>query len=450
MLEIRGSGIIIILVVGLLCPGAEPERPALDPARRVKLVELWIAYADSNPKRGDEPVQKQLLEGGEDALEVLIDLLCGPREVTKLAALVEKLASDDFEVREAATREIRSHLPAAEADLARYLTHDDAEVRRRVEDLLGEVKTRRLREVRTRLQGPATRILEVHWPPDQIRRVVKRNLDRLAEVERVEYMWGSRPLAPLLASLRCSPEKEDRDALGRFAQRAKDGAAVAALALMDNGLAGRTEPIAEHWKNVPRHNYTEAALACLNPERPEVFKQAMYVACTTRAIVPRLRDALEKVKDDKLRDEVGFVLLHWHRDARAFEMYFEWLDAEDYGKFETAVFRLTNHKLEYEGARVIPKLRPILRGSNAQRRKLVLGQLDHYLGKEGVTLAADEAVRFLVSDAADERELAEKVLFELQRLGWVDVLQRATEHSDEKIRAAAQPLLAKWKAKKER
>jgi hypothetical protein len=113
----------------------------------------------------------------------------------------------------------------------------------------------------------------------------------------------------------------------------------------------------------------------------------------------------------------------------------------------TTVARLTEHHHQYDGPSVIPKLRPVLHGDNRQRRLVVLGSLDHYLGQESISLAADEVAPFLASKEAEERDVARRVLLGLQSMGWLNVLERVADKAqDEKVRTEARQLLTKWNA----
>ena len=137
----------------------------------------------------------------------------------------------------------------------------------------------------------ATTMLEVHWPIDDLRCFAKSRLSRLARIKHAEHHWGSKPLGPLLASIRYSPDAEDRNLLAQFVNEAEPGAAQVAIAIMKNGLQGRTRwNMAEHWKKMPAHNYDVDWVAKLDSSKPKLFEQAMYAAPRKEELRKRLHE----------------------------------------------------------------------------------------------------------------------------------------------------------------
>lgn len=406
-------------------------------------------------KAQDSAAQEYLLKQGEPALEVMLDLLYGPRQANpkreEVEKLVNALGSADFKSREAAQHRIESMGYGIAGILQEYAQHHDPEIAMRVKNVVSAAKELEFDpNLRRSALEPFTRILEVSWPPDQIRNVVRRNLDRLSSVETVEHHWGSNPLGPLLGSLRHSEDADDRELLISFVLQAKDGAAEVTLDLMPDGLSGRTRhDMQQYWKSVPQHDYSRAVWPLLDPSRPAVFKKAIYAAPRGQKLRTRLRDVAQSTTNSKLRSDIYTYLWHFMSDPVARDHYFDALESPDFKTFSTAVCRLTDCKFSYKGAEVIPKLRPALKGEDVKRRKLVLGRLDNYLGKTSVRLAAAEAAPFLASDDPEERKIARIVLLDLQGSGWVDVLQEVSgEHESEKIRAEAKKLYKEWQDSK--
>ena len=396
-----------------------------------------------------------LLAKGEAALEVMLDLLYGPRRATtqneEVEAIVNDLGAAEFGDREAAQRQLESMGYAVVGILEKYTQDDDPEIAMRVRDILSEAKDLAPNpKLRQSALAPCTEILDTSWPIDEIRNVVKRNLKRLSRVESVEYRWDVRPLGPLLGSLRHSEAAADRELLAEFAQSAADGAAEVALWLMRNGLRGRTRHnMAPHWEDLPEHDYSRVPLLLLDCSRPAVFKEAMYSAPRGQRLRSILHDALPKVKDAKLREEILSFLWHFMRDPVALDHFFKDLGSPDDSVFSTAVHRLTNSAFQYKGAKIIPKLRPALRGENEKRRKLVLARLDNYKGEISVALAAAEAAPFLASENPEERKIARKVLLHLQDSGGGNVLhQLSHEHESGEVRTQAKKLHQEWKESK--
>jgi hypothetical protein len=170
------------------------------------LKDLWYRYANSQGK--NMQCREALLRGGVESLDVLIELLCPPRElspdgVRMISALVERLGNDEFEVREAASRQLQRMLPAARPLLSSRLDEGDLEIRQRLKLILGdEPLPEREAAQKAALLRPVTSLLERDWPMEELRQVARHNLDRLALVDEVEYQWSARPISPLIASLR--------------------------------------------------------------------------------------------------------------------------------------------------------------------------------------------------------------------------------------------------------
>lgn len=456
----NGLALFVCLLGGALVARSQTRpspAPAPDtPPGRAAYHEIrsqWLRFIQANGKDAD--ARAWLLQRGEPALEVMLDLLLGPPPPTiepeALARLVSQLGAAEFQTREAAQRELESMGPGLAPLLQEYVQHGDPEIALRVSDLLRLAEQGKLPPV---LQSPAltacTEILEVSWPMQEIRAVVKRNLDRLARVKTVEHHWDARPLGPLLGSLRHSEDAADRALLADFAAGAEDGAAEVALDLMANGLTGRTRPgMAAHWKTMPPHAYAGVLGPLLDPARPKVFKKAIYAAPRDEALRARLRDLLPTITDAAVREEVYTFLWHFMGDPAARDHYFEALESEDDHVFSTAVYRLTDCQFQYRGEEIIPRLRPTLRGPDAKRRLLILRQLDNYLGKASVALAAGEAAPFLASGVEEERTAAREVLLDLQGSGWGDILGPIAErHENAEVRAATTILYREWQESK--
>jgi len=424
---------------------AYPAQPPNEARHAVKgFHPIWWNLA----RYPDDPIfRARILNGGETALEALIDLLCGedlgePPDAEKVAAIVEQLGAVKFRDREKAHRELVSFGAVVLPLLKRHANHPDAEVRRRVAGLLTTLSRVPPEEgLFLRLESIATSLLETRFPLDQIQNVARRNVRRMAQVEQVNGNWGERPLGPLFASLRMSANVQDRDLLAQVLPKAKDGAAEVLLSVMRDGISTRTVRVAEHWKKLPRHDYRAAALKLLDPARPTVCIQAIYTAQGHPKFVSHLHALLDKPMPARVYEVVTFVLWCYYADSKARDVLVRDLNSEDDERFDHALCTLTDHTRQYEGAQIIPKLRPILRGNNAKRRLQTLERLDRYLGKQSIELAAGEAARFLTSIIVEERQTAERVLKRLHETRWLDVYGLLQQKGEtESIRQAAAEL----------
>lgn len=431
----------LFFVFMLMCPAAEPAD--LRSARHLYYRHWW----DLARMPTDAATRARLRAGGEAALEALIDLLFGEElkpvpDSTKVANLVTQLGAAKYRERELAQRELLKLGPGVLPMLKPHLKHPDAEVRRRVSVLVAAHTVQPPEQNQMiRLEASATWVLELNFPLVQIQNVARRNLHRLAQVEHVNGNWGERPLAPLFASLRMSAKAEDRELLAQVLSTAKDGSAEVILSVMRDGISTRTAPIAEHWRKPPKHEYRKAALALIDPNRPTVCVQAIYTAKGHPQFVAKLHQMLDGKLPQRVFEVVTFVLWYNYADAKTRDMLFRDLQSKDEARFSHALSTLTDCGQQYQGPVVIPKLRPVLRGSDAKRRLMALESLDCYLGNEGVALAADEASRFLTSTVAEERKTAERVVRQLHETKWIDVYARLQKHGEtEAIRQAAAKL----------
>ena len=325
-----------------------------------------------------------------------------------------------------------------------HRSHAEPEVRRRVAALIVALTPHT--ETRTqldRLTGPATDILEQNFPLQQIQIVTRRNVRRLATLQSTNGHWSGRPQAPLFASLRMG-DGHDRELLAKVLPEAGDGAADTILAVMRGGLSGQ---IPAHWRDPPRHDYRAAALAAMTPRRPTIFNQAMLTASGHPDLIKRLRAALDGQGSADVISSATWYLWYYHGDDKARDRLVQDLESEIDSRFERALDRLTDQQRSDAGSAVIPKLRPVLRGDNAARRLLALKRLKVYLWKPAVTLAADEAGRFLASPVAEERTAAETVLLDLQHGRSENVLRRVAEKGETAaVRDAATALEKRWVA----
>jgi hypothetical protein len=234
-------------------------------------------------------------------------------------------------------------------------------------------------DLRSALLQPATELLERRWPIEQLRNVARRNLNQLSSIEEVDFGWGSRPISPILASLRYSPDFADRELLGKFSLTARNGAAATAIDLMKEGLMGRTDYIAKVWRKAPPdHDYSKYAFACLDPKRPEAFESAMFYLIEDEKIVTRLHHLLPEIRDEKLRNEIYAALWHWYEDVEARNFLFEMLSSTSDEKFEDALYSLTDSQHSEHAAIIVRKLRNALHVSNPKRRKQILERLKQF------------------------------------------------------------------------
>jgi len=439
------------MVPAFPAPDAQPQTGSSISLSEYRAIHSeWINFINSGAK--DTNSRERLLKKGTPALEVMMDLLFGPQHAEvkgeEIEKLVNQLGVKDFKSREAAQQKLESMVCYIRGTLEKHAQHADPEIAERVRNILSKAKELELdpKLIPSALSA-CTDILQSSWPTDEIRSVVRKNLKRLAGVKAVEHHWDARPLGPLLGSLRHSDVAADRQLLAEFAGYAEDGAAVVCLSVMKQGLTGLTNPrLGDYWKKVPEHDYSEAVLTLIDPTRPAVFKEAMYAAPRVDKLKTKLHDALSRINDNSLKEDVYTFLWHFMSDPLARDHFYENLNSPEFETFSTAVYRLTDCNFQYCGQEIIPKLRPVIKGNDPKRRKLVLGRLCNYLGKESVTLAAAEEAPFLASEDGQEQTIAKKVLLELQNSGWVDVLSEiAAKHENADVRAAAAQLHAEWK-----
>jgi hypothetical protein len=451
--------LVAISVISLLVQSAPAvaQLPHINYDDKLQVVELWRRYADS--QGNDEARRRDLLRGGERSLEVLVDLLWGPKEMTtpaglkKIDGLINQLGAGQLNDRDDAVWRLQCMMPGVSPLLEKRRDDANGEIRDRVRALLGDEQAARKDDgLKLSLLLPATAIMERDWPMEELRKVASRNLDRLALVDKVEYHWSRRPIAPLLASLRYSDDRAERQLLADFVRKAKDGAAVTAFTVMQNGLGGRTETISPAWKaKLPPHDYRDAALACLDPERPKVFESATFILRGDARLPDFLHKAVGKIADDDVRDNLYFWLWHDYNDPVARDRFFTMLSSSDDKTFEKAVAWLTSPDHQAEAAAVIPKVSAVLHGDNPKRRLEVLERLGNYFAPEGAALAADDVAPFLVSQEPSEKTAARKTLLRIQDGRNLNVLQHVAEKAtDEKVRAEAKQLLTEWEEKQPR
>lgn len=139
--------------------------------------KLWTDLGSSSPATARAAVDR-LARHPETTTALLAMRFRPPRADDKLAALIQNLDSDDFATREQAARKLRDYGARAEAVLRRTLTQSPSlEMRRRLEDILSDMKPRPLRlplsgerlrgvraiEVLERIGNTATRELLQSW-----------------------------------------------------------------------------------------------------------------------------------------------------------------------------------------------------------------------------------------------------------------------------------------------
>src|SRR5262249_45961945 len=194
---------------------------------------------------------------GEEALEPLPGMCCPPAEPPSK----EEVARAVRQLGDAKTR--RQAIPLLA--LGKYPRGLLGELlaREKGDTLLYGLAIRKWREQEPWfMDGPlqlldgGTTMLEVYWPLDKLRAFALTKLDRMARAEEVEHITDSRPLMPLLGSVRYSPDPKERDLLAGFLRKARPGAARTAHDVMEYGLVGRIRhDMAPHWKDLPPHKY---------------------------------------------------------------------------------------------------------------------------------------------------------------------------------------------------
>jgi dipeptidyl aminopeptidase/acylaminoacyl peptidase len=174
-------------------------RVGLDVSERITLdakaqERLWTDLADADAARGYQAIR--LLLRAEQTVGLLRERL-HPAKATdpaRLKRLVAELDSDDFAVREKATRDLTSLGSTAESALRRALPGASAEARRRIEEILGQIDPalsgnllREIRAVEVLEQGgtPEGRqllqLLSRGAPEARLTREAKASLERLAK-----------------------------------------------------------------------------------------------------------------------------------------------------------------------------------------------------------------------------------------------------------------------------
>ena len=216
-------------------PGGETELPLLGACR------AWLEAVEKCDSNGPpDDVRDRVIAAGEDSLEIGIELFYPWPTPTReqVAAAIRDLTADD-----ATSRRRAAALLAVRPYPAAYL--DDVLAGARGETLRRGLAIRRWRQsggkildADRRLRGAFTNWMLLDWPIDQMRAFTIPRLDRLATIEQEEHIWTEKPLYPLLASVRYSPDKQQRDLLVAFAAKARPKAAGVARDLIRNGLRG--------------------------------------------------------------------------------------------------------------------------------------------------------------------------------------------------------------------
>jgi hypothetical protein len=398
-------------------------------SQRSELTERWTRFAFSDGK--DDRSRDGLLEGGEQSLELLLDLLCGPatksssEQEKRVARLLTRLGSSAYSQREEAARKL-CHSVDLHFILERSRRHSDPEVAGRIAAILGPVPDSKHQEkLRAALLRPATRLLEKTWPPAQMKVVTLRNLDRLAQVEVVEHHWSFRPISPMLATLRYSADAKERDLLGELVFTAKPGAAEVAYGLLYGGLSNRSvyEQIGELFRKAPPANrYETVAFKYMDAKRPAAFLTAISIAIADgnprepRAdLLPRLYSGLAQTKDEKFRDEIYRLLYYHYAEPKARQHFLRLLSGPDIEKFNRALSVFANSPYLDMGRHLVPDFQKILRGEDRERRVAVLRNLVFYWREEEWVriVMGKEAARFVNSAHADEREASRRHFLDL-------------------------------------
>ena len=409
--------------------------------------DLEIHWRRFGLRGGNDPkARDRLLAGGETSLEVLLDLLYDPAarpiDPNEVAKLVENLGHDEFQVREGASAKLYELGFPVQPALKTAAESDDPEVRFRARAIL-DLLERRLAKGATResLLRPATLILEEDWPVEQIRAVTLRNLDRLSKVEKVEYSPEARPLVPMLASLRCSPAAEDRDVLAKIATSGADGAAQVALSVMKDGLRStHSRYVAQHWRSPPAHDYSDVTLACLDPARPNVFREAMHASSSGPELIARLHEHLARIEDKPLRRDVYSFLWQRHRDPLARDYFITQLTAERESDFRAAVYHLTDDQLAEHASSIMPHLVQAVKKSDWSRQALVLARMERFVHASTAALAASAIAPLLMNEAEQVRTAAANTLLRIHAKA--DVLTTlAGQAQDEEVRKAVSAVL---------
>jgi hypothetical protein len=334
------------------------EEDSADFQKSGAIESLWLQFATRNI---DSQAKQRLLDHGEAALESLIDILYGDRSRDGWPS---RLDSD------------------------------------------GE----------KRLWVAATELLDTAWPPEQVRNVVRRRLDVLAKLESVQHRADERPLTPLLASLRHSPDDQDRALLGEFVESAQDAPALTAMSLMQFGYRGRIRSdLAEHWKDVPEHDYSATYWKCLDPARPQILFIAMHRLPRTEELIERLELILDDPLDPDLRERICRRLYPESQEAKQY--YLDRIAASDEEGFRHAVqFILVENSVgRYRtDLPVLDALRSVLEGNDANRRKYLLERISKLEGIHAVP-ATEMVAPLLLCHDPFERVLAADALLRIDQ-----------------------------------
>jgi hypothetical protein len=106
---------------------------------------------------------------------------------------------------------------------------------------------------RDSLLEAANNVLMRNWPIAELRAFAIAHLDRLARIDEVEHEVTDRPQVALLASIRYSPDPDERRLLEEYARTAPDSMAKIARRILEEGLTwyGGDNPEFSHWKALP-------------------------------------------------------------------------------------------------------------------------------------------------------------------------------------------------------
>ncbi len=223
---VRATALLVMSVLGLIVlpSPAVAQLRQIDYDDNPQVVEQWRRYSDSHGN--DETCRRDLLRGGERSLNVLIDLICGPKEMStpeglrKIDDLIKQLGSGQPTERSEAAWRLKTMMPGVRPLLARHREDANEAIRTGVRGLIGDDEAARSdAAIASSLLQPATAIMERDWPMDELRHVAAANLDRLALIETVAYKWNDRPIGPLLASLRYSDDRASTPSYWRISFR---------------------------------------------------------------------------------------------------------------------------------------------------------------------------------------------------------------------------------------
>jgi len=372
-------------VLACAVPSASQARPAGGSA----VQEAWDEYARASrrPAAERDAARAALLRDPQAACRHIIDRVWppSPRAADRLSPeqvrqAIQDLASPLWQTREKATSLLIAQGPDV-LEILRSHRSDDVEVNARIELIAAAMKARPVEEP---LAGAVTEFLVHHMDPNLIRQAARAAALRIRtedDQRRGEFLAG-----PLVASLRCSPDPNDRDLAALVQARNPDSTLLREV--LQGGLAGLVRAPA-HW-TAPPHDCEGALYRLLAPARPEAFLAAMDLVLPDDRLLGRLRDARPQVRDKALAAAIDKRLADEKTAGEEQPKLLAVLaKPQDDPAFEEALSRLTSGLFVFRGTQVVPPLVRAVQSQPEGRKAAAIRALANFRGSNSAMAAAE-------------------------------------------------------------